>query len=621
MNPMKKPSIHLPSPLQALAWGYLSAAIVWVVYSLYRIYQASWTTLTLDQWRFYTDYFAKPFPENILTLQNGHPTAVPGLVRLADVHLAGANNHLILVVGILLTISAACLISWIIWRSQELDNPIKMICISLTWMAIFWLANTRVLAHDPVLSYSIATLSFTVAIWYLIRANEVYRQEGRTEGLNKTLLAAAFACLIATFSFGSGILTWVVILIIMVVLRLPLKNIGFWGALFVVSLVLRTLLPGRGLNAAGLSFNPVNVLEAASAWLGAPVIYILRNVGLEDIPGRLVICTMLGGLALLALTLIFLKKLIKPHRISSLEICGLALSAFGAGMALLIAIGRGAQWVGQLHQYTAPRYLPWACLFWIGFLILLGVYAQRQAQRTVRRDVPHKIATPDRAVALRSRPTPHRVSRHNRQQRVLSSLWLGVVCLLPILMLPAHIVNSTSYRIAKTNMKETALGLVVGVHDDQRVRVRLFKRPDIVYQLAEELQSRGLAMFSWEVSGAMGKPIDETFDVVAGSGVRGRVLKITPFADRDRVGARIEGWAIDETDRPPRYVVVANAEGRIEGLALFTRSRRGFAERMKIDPGIRTFFAGYIKEYAEEEAYTFYAILSDGRSAVPLPAR
>lgn len=619
---MKKPSITLSAHLQALAGGYALAGGAWVVYSLYRIYQASWTTLTLDQWRIYSTYFAKPFPENILTLQNGHPTVFPGLVRLADINLAGAHNHLILIVGILFAITAACLTSWLIWRSRELARPAKMICMTLVWMAIFWMGNSRILVHDPILSYSITLLAFTVALWFLIRADEAYRQR-RPDGMNRALMAASLGCFVATFSFGSGLLTWLVTLLIAAMLRFPLKKMGLLGALFLITLVLRFQLPGHDLSATTLSFHPGHVLEAAAIWLGSPAFYIFRVIGMVDRPIRFVICAILGGLMLLAMTAIILKRLIKPHRISSLEIWGLAWSVFGTGMALQVAIGRVARWVGQPHQWVSQRYLPWACLFWLGFLVLMGLYAHRKRRRPSRTIAQKKIATTARAAALRDkrakRSLLHRLRRHPLASR--RGLWLGFVCLVPFLILPGHIVYSWNFEVAKYKKEKAALGLVVGVHDDERVQNSLFKDANLVYRLAGTLQARSLSMFNWDVAGLMDQPFDQTFDIVEGRGILAGDLRQIPFADEEETSARIEGWVNGGDAGAPRYVVVVNAQGRIQGLALLTPLSEDFARRRGRVPDDQIAFSGYIKAYGEGKPYRYFAILADGRSAAPLAAR
>ena len=126
-------------------------------------------------------------------------------------------------------------------------------------------------------------------------------------------------------------------------------------------------------------------------------------------------------------------------------------------------------------------------------------------------------------------------------------------------------------------------------------------------------------MFSWEIAKYMDKPI-ETLNVIESNPIKAKVFAPVAFPDRDRFGARFEGWAFDrQTGRPPKHVVVTNSAGQIQGLARFTSSRKNVATRFDLDPETRLAFGGYIKDYVESETYIFYVILNDGLSAVRLP--
>ena len=75
-------------------------------------------------------------------------------------------------------------------------------------------------------------------------------------------------------------------------------------------------------------------------------------------------------------------------------------------------------------------------------------------------------------------------------------------------------------RVVLADIEEAALGLVVGVEDDDTVKRLLFKNPQTVYRVAERLRTEGMAMFAWDVAGSMAVDFADTFEVVEAEKVK-----------------------------------------------------------------------------------------------------
>jgi hypothetical protein len=584
---MDRPPVSLVAIVRILAGVYALVGLAWVVSALYILAQSSWTVVVLDQLRIYDDYFRNPFPLDVLALQNGHRPVFPGLLYLVDVYLFGANNRFINVVGVLLAAATAYGISWFVWRARNLTRADRIIAIAFAWIVFFWLANARVLGHgNASVNIYLPMAAFVFAVWAFVGTKDALdNQSGGRAALG--LLGTAAGCFVATFSFGPGMVTWPAMLIVAVMLRMPWKLVAAFAGLFVGCLALYVfVLPEHGQVRELIGFHPFAALFNASVWLGSPFYHIVRAWGFDNDQLITTLCPAVGGTAFLAVAAIGVWRIVRPRPLTPLETLCLALVTFGAGCAFVVALSRTEYFTRLPNARVAPRYLPWSCLFWVAFLILLGLYAH----------------------GLRRRRT------------LVMTVWLVVLIAAPALMLKSHRTYGTTLGLRKYAMRAAAVGLVAGVHDDEAVERHLFKDARTVYRVADVFREKGLAMFSWDLAALPGRDFGEVFDLTLATRLVGAVEDVTAFPDGDGAAARFSGWAIDlDSMRPPRWVVVVDGSGRITGVASFTKRKRKVPLKAKLDPRTRLGFSGYIADYREQEHYAFHAILQDGTTARELP--
>jgi hypothetical protein len=588
VRPMDKAPAPLVLVVRVLAGAYALVGAAWVASSLYVLARSSWTVVVLDQWRIYDGYFTKPFPLDVLTLQNGHRPVFPGLLYLVDVYLFGANNRFINVVGVLLAAATVSGISWFVWRARHLSRADRTIAIGFAWIVFFWLANGRVLGHgNASVNIYLPMAAFVFAVGALVGAANALddRRGGRAA---VALLGTALGCFVATFSFGPGMVTWPAILVVGVMLRMPWKVLAAFAGLLAGCLALYVfVLPGHGEVRQLIGLHPLTALVNASTWLGSPLYHIVHAWGFDDDRLLTTLCAAAGGPALLAVAAVVIRRIVRPRPLAPVETLCLALAVFGAGCALVVALSRTEHFMRLPNARVAPRYLPWSCLFWVGVMILAGLYA-------------HGL---------------------QRRRALVMAVWLAVLIAAPALMLKSHRSRGRALELRRDGMRGAAVSLVAGVHDDEIIRLHLYKDAPTVYRVAKVFRDEGLAMFSWDLAALPGRGFDDAFDAVADTRLDGAVEAISAFPDGDRTAARFRGWALDlEARRPPRWVVAVDGSGRIAGVASFTQRNRKAARKAELDPRTRLGFSGYIAGYREQEPYAFYAIAQDGRTACRLPA-
>ncbi|MHC4422243.1 MAG: hypothetical protein ACYS1E_16820 [Planctomycetota bacterium] len=584
---MDRPPATLALVVRILAGAYALVGVAWVAFSLYILVHSSWTVVVYDQWRIYDDYFSKPFPLNVLALQNGHRPVFPGLLYLVDVYLFGANNRFINVVGVLLAAATASGISWFIWRARQLARADRMIAITFAWIVFFWLGNSRVLGHgNASVNIYLPMAALVFAVWALVMAKDALDNHcGGRAAL--ALLGTALSCFVAAFSFGPGMVTWPAILIVAVMLRMPWKFVATFAVLFAGCLGLYVfVLPEHSQVREFIGFHAFTALFNASIWLGSPFFHIVRAWGFDNDHLITTLCPAVGGTAFLAVAAILVWRIVVPRPLTPLETFCLALVAFSAGCAFLVALSRTEYFIRSPDARVAARYLPWSCLFWVAFMILLGLYAHGLCRR--------------RTLAM--------------------TAWVAVLIVAPALMLKSHESYGHTLGLRKDRKRGAAVSLVAGVHDDEAVQRYLFNDARTVYRVADVFRDKGLAMFSWDLAALPGRDFDDEFDLTPETRLDGAVEAITTFADGDRTAARFRGWAIDlDSRRPPCWVVAVDGSGRITGVASFTRIKRQVALKAKLNPRTRLGFSGYIADYSEQEPYAFHAIFQDGKTACRLP--
>jgi hypothetical protein len=387
-----RPARWLRTGLCLLALG---TGLWYLASGLFAIRTIGWRQPIFDQLRLYPIYLGLPFPDNVLQLENGHRPIIPALLRVAELRWFGGDQSLQVLVGALLAATAVAVVGFAALRSSQLGAARRVAGAAMFAIAVFWLANARMLLHGNE-----SVHAYLVVLMAVVAITLVWRSAGREHGAASLLLAMACG-VVATLSFGPGVA--VPVLVIWLAL---LAGVG-WRRLLVVTIVGFALLfayihwlPGAegvrdsitvraldnlrvmavwmnapwmslGLGALAPEFAAEQAHAVQGTWVARPWSLLARHLGPEVSFGLLLlICAALALLALLV-TVRSSMHLAGPRRslVSPLFAMGVGLAWFGFGVAALISLSRLAYFDVHPGQVLADRYLMWPCLLWAGMFL------------------------------------------------------------------------------------------------------------------------------------------------------------------------------------------------------------------------------------------------------------
>jgi hypothetical protein len=321
---------------------------------------------------------------------NEHRLLVPRILMLALARLSGWNTRVEMLGSIALAAAAFCVL---VYQVRSTGQAMRM-----HWA---WLV--------PALSLAIFSLDQAESWWGGWNLQIFLCVFGVHAGIAlltrptigwPTLLLALLCDVIASYSYGPGLLTWAVCLALLGLRAHPWTataslRIAVWstvGALVIASFFYRYTWSAQSTSVATVLHAPRPYLRYIMTYLGAPptrgaVEYLfgqitgdtqaICNLGDSDLcmyVNNAAIAAGIGGLLLFALVT---WALIRAAPLSTvLPYLGLGAYALGAG--ILTSLGRVSY--GN-HQALAQRYATTATLFWLA-LVILGalcthVYAER----------------------------------------------------------------------------------------------------------------------------------------------------------------------------------------------------------------------------------------------------
>lgn len=546
--------------------------------------------LYADQWRIYTDYFNKPFPANVLTLQNGHRPVLSGLFFLLDRYLFGARQNFLLILGALLATATAGVMAWPFLKSRSVSVLEKSLAGYITFTAIFWLGNSRILFHgnESVHAYLVPFL-FLMSVHALLRC-QCHPTGNKNDTPNEIFwaLGACIFSLMALFSFGAGVAAPPALLMMAFILRLSktTKAIVMANILLVAALYLLMPSAPKVTGVLVSSHQGHNGLTNFFTLLGAPLVFLFSGPEALFLPNAQLfmntICPSVGVLGILMLvwrTMASFKKEKPPLRI---EPTALAMALFTSIVVFLVIVMRSEYFTTHPDQLFANRYLIWTTLFW-GSLGLECLNFPRTAPPNIR------------------------LKRINTGVAVLVSL------------VSAIIIQSNNHRWLAhaekwhniTNI--AAVGLLVGVHDQQKVEQDLLESADKIFPLAEKLREKQLNIFSSPTAQSIRKNLQIPFAVNASPKILAEFTVTRTFTDliNQTISAQVQIQAALPTEPSIDHILIADQANRLVGATVLLSER--YVSR--ITPRHKPFL-GYIKNYNSTSHYRLYAMRQSGK---PIP--
>ena len=381
----------------------LAVAVFYVLSATVEIINFSWPQPMLDQYKLYGDYLLRPFPENVMQLTNGHRPILPNLIRVAEIRWFSGNQELQKWVSLACALMTAVVITAAAWREPSMSKQVRAACTTVTCVAVFWLANGRMLLH-PNEALHVYMLSLSV-IFGACAVNK------SVTGYAIIWMSVATVCAIAaTFCFGSGIASFPALAIVAWLSRVPLRGQAVLLTGFLVTLIiyLGALPSDEGVRGM-IELRPLQSFVVAERWLASP--WINAWFGFADSSFEpwmtahgtwaAALLIQLGGyaasaekvlhikwnhggalafgiLGCLALAIALIRRLPRRQSLSTIETIAIVVALFGGATAVLIGLSRLDYLTLMPAQTFASRYLPWSCLFWLGLILLTLLKTDRR---------------------------------------------------------------------------------------------------------------------------------------------------------------------------------------------------------------------------------------------------
>jgi hypothetical protein len=514
------------------AWIYLVGAMAFVLWSSIFTFLFRHEVLYRDQWHVYVDFFRLPFWQSIWIEQNGHRLVFPNLFFYLDNYVFSGTNVFLLVCILIMNGAAAYLLIPRGPGYRSTNRNLMRFCSGFVFILVFWLINRADIARGLGIHYYLPVLCAVAACRFIafVGCGNHIGKTGKRADLG--LAAAIGCCVITTFSFGNGMAIWPALGAVAVWRKLPIRYlvvIVVSGALSIAAYFIG--MPPPNDTAASVFSSPLGLLLFIVSHVGSPIAHALMYRGTQ-LDGPLIVPAMIGSLTVLLAGGFGLQQLFRRFPMASDVAFRLGVVFFALGSSSMIGLAR-------LETSTpfAPRYVVWSLLLWAAVVSLVPLMCAELTSR-------HKLAS-----------------------RVIILVVIG----LTFCILPSQYRQTLSMGIVANRTKEAGLSLGVGVTDRQAVRNHLFKHPEVVDEVVDELKRRNWNLFSDPRFEAMDQPFEQLDQVAVAPTCRGTLTSAERLPESDG-DWRIMGWAWhEELRRPPQYILIVNDAGLVKGIAELTR--------------------------------------------------
>lgn len=585
------------SPLDWLAFAYLVFVVIFGVWTSIVSFADRVTVPIVDDWRILDQFYSMPFFEWLFSNQNGHRTAFTfGLFALDYAFFDGRQD--MLVVASLLTAWLAMGVLYVAYRGDDgFGAAAAKTAFGFACFATFWAGGSYNFL------WGVCQGNLMVVLWLFLSlaclVGYVHPRRPRASRWPLLVLACATA-LFATFSLAEGIGTWVAVLSVAIVARLPLRVIGAIAGSFALTMAMYSV----GLESTGkfslessmaVLLQPIDLIVYVVSFLGSALGRAVLALGLAGSESLGPVSGAFGTAGLVGFAAYALWLLRRRSPAGRQELLALGITAFVVGAAAVAALARVPR--APLDDAVSERFVNWSALFWTG-----GALA-----------MPHLV------------------------RGVASNVAVAVIVVLSLGMIPAMEPTRVSLLQWNDRAGEASLGVLLGLRTesvalqmggfaglplvtDAPELVALHARParlERFLRVVERLSRDRRSFFSAPWANLPGAVVGERFDLVPARRCRGNMAPATPLLEASKQVVAVRGWAEVASDAGgPARVVVADEAGIVRGLGALRRARA---------PGKRDFlrlqWTGYLTEFDANERYVAYLVLADGRSACPLAPR
>jgi hypothetical protein len=373
--------------------------------------------------------------------------------------------------------------------------------------------------------------------------------------MSACLLSATFA----TFSMANGILVMLILILQAFFLRVSIrKHIVLWlFAIFLAVIYFRGYVSPsyHGQPLETIIKQPLELFIYVCAYLGG-----VFRPGFSSFPK---VSILMGACYILLAGFFVFQHLFNKRKLDNLQLSLLAIAGFILLTAIVTGLGRANFGIGQAStsRYTTPAIIGWCSL-----LLLCWTYGKRG----------QKVA-----------------------------VIIGIIFLLAVIKVQAKI-NVNDSRVA-FNRDLGLLSVMLGVNDSNKIK-RLYPDKNYVLESSKFLELNDLSLYRDGYSSLLNKSLLDTYKGGLRESCSGffDTIKTDPNLKQ---GAHVVGWSwFSEEQRPAEYIVIADSEKNIVGVAL----SGGYRPDVSSASGVRdkrTGWAGYVLD--SQQQLIAYAVLGN----------
>ena len=449
---------HLVRAFQALL------LLAFLLVSIYYIYNYHVWPLSRDQWHMYAPYFEQGLWRTLLTPMSTHRHIFPFFFFDTDMRFFHGLNHWLAACGAFFDALIISLLIFSLMREPTLGGDEKWALGIFLVTLLSWLINIAQLGWGFMSTqYYLTILASLLSVYCLYQ----YRSEGKCY-----LIGICVACgVIATFSFGMGILVWPALFYFAWVWNVKFKTTFLISTIFVVSLLLFLWLPGGDSIEQSISINWGETIRFTSQLAAGPIYYLLKSFRVIDAGSIKEFAIFIGVAASLCGVILLTRTLIFRPQLSLFSVFCHTLIMLGLGTATLISVTRSQIFL----DIWVDRYQIWAVLLWAGLIPLL--YLQTNGLNSI----PKKLL-------------------------------LVVLACFPLLAFPSQLDMGSRLYEYKTRVREALLVYQVGIADKAAAQEALHwnwehKLP-FFFAVMSHLEKTGKNIYYQGPYHLLGKPVD-----------------------------------------------------------------------------------------------------------------
>lgn len=560
-----------------LVFVYLIFAAAFYFLSVKHIFQNYFNFPFWDHWGWIANYCENGLATATLSPNNEHMYFFPSFLYALDLVYFNGGNFLLVLVTVLLQSACIPMLVLPLLRNHKVPWEMAAIFSGFVTVSMFWSAQGENLYWPYQVALVLA--DFSIIVTLLLYSKFLYLSQNLLGGLKSCMYftGAVLFAVVATFSFGHGMLAWPVLLLLGATERIPRRYLLILFALMTLIIgfyFTRYFTPSVHNGSSQFISQLLRLGHYAVLFVGLPI-FGVNNTNIDiskNIFKYLITIAATMTACFFILQYLFSSKLKNKHG----ESAYVGILILCLATALLTALNRANQF--PITQALTSRYLTVSLLFWISLTALIGTsVAEREPSAGMGK-----------------------------------ALLCVIIAMTSFAMIPSHLSIASWFAKTKKEKGTVAFALSSGILDKENIEKELYPNFAFILQCTKCLEKNHFAVN--QDAELLGKSLNQCYEMLKRSCCIGNIDQIVPLHGNSADASRLAGWAWDEVQqRPVRKVIFVDCENKIRGIGFTGFSRTDVAQRFNNNDMLQTGWVGYIISARSAQCpLRTLALLNDG---------